>query len=272
MPRTTPSPHGGRHELGQNFLIHTPTLDLIEQLARRTSGPILEIGAGDGAITRRLAALGRPLVALELDAQRAEGLQRALPEVDVRCADALRTSLDASVLVGNIPFHLTTPILRRILRTPHWRQAILITQWEVARKRAGVGGGTLLTAQVAPWIACTLAGRVPARGFRPSPSVDGGILTLERRTEPLVPAAQRAAYAEFVRRVFTGPGNGLARVLGRATGIGSAAVSAAMREAGIPNRARPRDLAPQQWAGLWHGLAARPQTSRRGDALRGHTS
>src|SRR5690606_36671141 len=71
-------------------------------------------------------------------------------------------------------------ILRRLLRRPDWRHAILLTQWEVARKRAGVGGGTLLTAQSAPWSEFTLHGRVPARAFRPAPSVDGGILSITR--------------------------------------------------------------------------------------------
>ncbi len=60
--------------------------------------------------------------------------------------DALRTRLDRPVVVGNLPFHLTTPILRRLLAAGGWTEAVLLTQWEVARKRAGVGGRTMLTA------------------------------------------------------------------------------------------------------------------------------
>lgn len=175
MPRNRPrSIHGGRHELGQNFLHHAPTLDHILSLVERTSGPILELGAGDGALTRPLARLGRPLTAIDVDEHRVRRLRSDLPQVRVEAADATRHPFDAEVVVGNVPFHLTTPILRRLLETGRWRHAVLLTQWEVARKRAGVGGGTLMTAQSAPWFVFALEGRVPAWGFRPQPSVDGG--------------------------------------------------------------------------------------------------
>ncbi len=86
-------------------------------------------------------------------------------------ADATRHPFDRAVIVGNIPYHLTAPILRRLLSRPRWHDAILLTQWEVARKRAGVGGGTMMTAQAAPWFEFALHGRVPARSFRPVPNV-----------------------------------------------------------------------------------------------------
>ncbi|WP_370430641.1 rRNA adenine N-6-methyltransferase family protein [Blastococcus sp. Marseille-P5729] len=74
------------------------------------------------------------------------------------------------MIVGNIPFHLTTPLLRRLLNTRTWSGAILLTQWEVARKHAAVGGSTLMTAQSAPWFSFHLHARLPSRGFTPRPS------------------------------------------------------------------------------------------------------
>src|SRR5699024_11383810 len=85
------------------------------------------------------------------------------------------TTLFRSVLVGNLPFHLTTAILRRIFRAPGWKHAILLVQWEVARRRAGVGGATMMTAQWWPWFDFELGRRVPARAFTPRPNVDGGV-------------------------------------------------------------------------------------------------
>src|SRR5699024_42217 len=85
MPR---SALGGRHELGQNFLVHTPTINRITRLVARTEGAILEIGAGDGALTRSLATLDRPLTAIDIDEHRVQWLRRALPRVDVQHADA----------------------------------------------------------------------------------------------------------------------------------------------------------------------------------------
>ena len=172
MPRSS---HGGRHELGQNFLTHTPTISKITALVTATKGPILELGAGAGALTRPLAQLGRPVTAIDIDEHRIASLQSALPGVTINHADALTVPLDHPVIVGNIPFHLTTPILRRLLRGGTWTEAVLLTQWEVARKRCGIGGSTMLTAQTAPWFTFDLHGRVPSWGFRPRPSLHGGI-------------------------------------------------------------------------------------------------
>ncbi len=241
------SVHGGRHELGQNFLHHRPTIDRIVRLVRATDGPILEIGAGDGAITRQLATLGRDVRAVDLDEHRVHRLRRRLPSVSVVHGDALRVPLDRPVVVGNLPFHLTTPILRRLLTDGRWADAVLLTQWEVARKRAGVGGRTMLTAQTVPWFDFTLHGRVPADAFRPKPGVDGGLLTISRRPGPLVDPAERAAYERFVRQAFTGRGRGIEQILG------AGPWRARLRAAGVPPSALPRDLTPDQWAALWNG-------------------
>lgn len=251
MPR---SPHGGRHELGQNFLVHRPTALRIVDLVRRTSGPILELGAGDGALTAALVPLGRPLTAIDIDEHRVRRLRRALPGVRVEHADALSRAIDAPVVVGNIPFHLTTPILRRLLRERAWTDAVLLTQWEVARKRAGVGGGTMLTAQSGPWFEFRLEGRVPSHCFSPRPSVDGGVLAVSRRRAPLVADRERRLYERFVSAVFTGSGGALDRVLRRASGVDAPTVRRAMDAARVPSGRLPRDLTAEQWAGLWDVL------------------
>ena len=247
----TRSVHGGRHELGQNYLIHQPTIDRITALVAATDGAILEIGAGGGALTTALAGLGRDLTAIDIDERRVAALQRRYPAVRVELADALRHPLDAPVIAGNVPFHLTTPILRRLLQRPAWSDAVLLTQWEVARKRAGVGGGTLLTAQAAPWFAFALHGRVPARAFRPMPSVDGGILSITRRGSPLVPLAERRAYERFVGDVFTARGRGMAAILSTVGRMPRPAARRVLQRARVPADALPRDLTAVQWAELW---------------------
>ena len=246
--------HGGRHELGQSFLRHRPTIDRIVGLVRATDGPILEIGAGDGALTYALTALGRDLLAVDIDERRVDRLRRRLPSVTVHQADVLRMRLDRPVLVGNIPFHLTTPILRRSLASAGWRHAIFLTQWEVARKRAGVGGRTMMTAQTAPWFDFALQGRVPAAAFSPMPSVDGGILVIKRRVLSLVDPAQRPAYERFVQMVFTGRGHGIEQILARAGHRSKASRRAALDTAELRPTALPRDLTPEQWAMLWGAL------------------
>lgn len=250
------SQFGGRHELGQNFLTHKPTISHIIGLVAQTQGPILEIGAGDGALTRRLATLDRPLTAIDIDEHRVRTLRNRLPGVQVEHADAMIYPLTTSVVVGNIPFHLTTPLLRRVLSSYGWHRTILLTQWEVARKRAGVGGGTMMTAQSSPWYEFSLRGRVPAWGFSPQPTVDGGILEIIRRGPPLIPATQKEAYERFVKAVFTGRGRTLTQIIQNAWRNDRGRVKSALVTARVPQGALPRDLTAEQWAALWKQLNA----------------
>ncbi|MEU4738904.1 23S ribosomal RNA methyltransferase Erm [Actinosynnema sp. NPDC023658] len=208
--------HEGRHENGQNFLVDRTAITDVVDLVARTRGPILEIGPGGGALTLPLQSLGRPLTAVEVDPDRVRSLRRRVaPGTSVVHADFLRHPLptDPHVLVGNLPFHLTTAMLRRVVHAGHWTDAVLLVQWEVARRRAGVGGATMMTAQWWPWYAFTLVRRVPAAAFHPRPSVDGGLMTVTRREVPLVDARDRRRYQSFVHRVFTGRGRGVPAIV-----------------------------------------------------------
>lgn len=163
-------------------------------------------------------------------------------------ADALHRPLDASVIAGNVPFHLTTPILRRLLQQASWQHAVLLTQWEVARERASVGGSTLLTAQSAPWFEFSLHGRVPAHAFRPRPAVDGGILAITRRGAPLVSTAHQRSYRRFVGEVFTARGRGMAAVLATVARTSRPSAPRRLAAARIDADALPRDLDARAWA------------------------
>ncbi|WP_194898197.1 23S ribosomal RNA methyltransferase Erm [Catenulispora pinisilvae] len=252
---------GGRHELGQNFLADPALITAIQRLVRtQTQGPIIELGAGDGALTAPLARLGRPVTALELDPRRVRRLQTRFGDavdvgdavaVDVVRADVLRYRFPATphTIVGNVPFHLTTAIIRKLLSERGWTASVLIVQWEVARRRAGVGGASMLTAAWWPWYEFELVRRIPAAAFRPVPSVDAGLLTMRRRRVPLV--EERGGYQAFVKQVFQAPGRGLEEMVGRTGRVRRAELRAWARREGIPARALPKDLAAEDWARLW---------------------
>jgi 23S rRNA (adenine-N6)-dimethyltransferase len=245
----------GRHELGQNFLVDPATVRRMVDIAAQTTGPLVEWGAGAGALTIALAALGRPLEAVELDARLARRLRRRVgSHVCISEGDILRHAPpDGSTVVSNVPFHLTTPVLRQLLGCAGWRLAVLLVQWEVAKKRSGVGGTTQLTAQWWPWFDFRLDRRVPATAFRPRPSVDGGILVIQRRTRSLARAADRRAYQAWVRRVFTGRGSSLPVILARAGRMSQPQARRFCREHGLGDRSLPRDLNAEQWAAAYRG-------------------
>ncbi|SDJ95077.1 23S rRNA (adenine-N6)-dimethyltransferase [Actinopolyspora mzabensis] len=257
---------GGPHELGQNFLVDRSVIATIENLVAGTNGPIVELAAGDGAVTVRLGRFGRPITAVELDPGRARRLRRRTPEhVTVVNTDLLRFTLPRTphVLVGNLPFHLTTAVLKRVLGGHEWRTAVLLVQWEVARRRAGVDGATMLTAQWWPWYEFSLRQRVPAHAFRPVPAVDGGLLVMRRREVPLVTTAGEE-YRRFVRDVYTGRGRGLGEILERTGRIDRSALREWLRLEHVSARSLPKELTAEQWASLWQRItAADGGTSRR---------
>jgi 23S rRNA (adenine-N6)-dimethyltransferase len=254
-----PTYRGGRHEHGQNFLIDHTTIDKLTALAARSEGPIVEIGPGRGALTRSLQRLGRPVTAVEIDPRAVAFLRETLsPRVVVVRADFLTWRLPTTdhVIVGNVPFHLTTAILRKLLHTPTWSEAVLLVQWEVARRRAAVGGASMMTAQWWPWVEFSLGGRVPRDALRPMPGVDGGLLVMTRRPRPLVGRADRHAYRQFVHDVFTSRGRGVAAILTTVTRARARHVGRWLERADASPAALPKDLSADQWISLFRQVRA----------------
>ena len=255
---------GGRHELGQNFLRDRRVAhDIAEVVNAWPRHPLIEFGPGDGAITDAIAAR-MPLTAVEIDRRYVDRLRsRHGRRVRVVHGDLLRFRMPRpSNLVSNVPFHLTTPLLRRLFADDSWQHALLVLQWEVARKRAGVGGATLMTAEWWPWYEPSLQRRIPARAFRPSPSVDAGLLHIERRASPLVPPSESGPYRDLVRRVFGAPGHGAVAMAGSV--LGQARARAWAREAGLGGGVLTRAVTAEQWAAL-HRIALPPGRRRTRD-------
>lgn len=259
-----PTYSGGRHEHGQNFLVDEKIKKQIIRQVQKTRGPLVEIGPGHGALTTKLQQLNRPLTAVEIDAKSVKKLTSVIgSNVELVHDDFLQWKLPASpyVAVGNLPFHQTTSMLRKILHDRTWTDAILLVQWEVARRRAGVGGASMMTAQWWPWVDFSVAGRVPRGAFMPMPSVDGGILIMRRREEPLLPVQSQGKYRTFVHSVFTGRGNGIANILTRVKhNLLREDVRRMLGEMGIAPMALPKQLTAEQWAVLFRSL---PDSGRR---------
>ena len=262
-----PTYRGGRHELGQNFLTDSKTIQTVVGLVAMTDGPIVEIGSGGGALTLPLQSLGRPITAVEIDRQQARMLRdRVNSKTTIVHGDFLqfRGPRTPHTIVGNLPFHLTTAIMRRILHADHWTMAVLLVQWEVARRRAAVGGATMMTAQWWPWYDFALTARVPAWAFTPRPAVDAGLMTIRRRSAPLVDPTMRDRYAAFVHAVFTGRGHGLQQILPRVVeNPATASVMKWLTSQRFHRTPLPRDLTAAQWSELFAAAHRTSPPARR---------
>jgi 16S rRNA (adenine1518-N6/adenine1519-N6)-dimethyltransferase len=243
--------------LGQNFLADPNLLDAIVRdagLAR--TDVVLEVGAGEGVLSERLAAVAAHLHAVEID----RGLQGALeavaarPNVSLHWGDAMKLDLAAldpapTAMVANLPYSVATPlILRTIELLPSLATWTVMVQREIAdRLRAAPGSRTYGSPSAIAQLACEieLVRPVDPAVFRPRPRVDSAILRL-RRTGPGADAPTR----ELVRAAFAHRRKSLARSLEHARPGSLAPARAALAELGLPEDARAEALAPRQLAAL----------------------
>ncbi|MFC7331016.1 ErmE/ErmH/ErmO/ErmR family 23S rRNA (adenine(2058)-N(6))-methyltransferase [Marinactinospora rubrisoli] len=248
--------------LSQNFL----TDPVVARRVVRVSGVgpgdhVLEVGAGEGMLTRPLAATCGRLVGYELDPRLAARLAaRFRDRADVRIVHgdflAAAPPRGPFAVVSNIPYAITSRIVDWCLDAPGLTSATLLTQLEYARKRAGgFGRWSRLTVRTWPAFAWSMAGRVPRDRFHPIPRTDSGILRLRRRAEPLLPAASMRAYRRLVDLGFTGVGGSLFASLRREHPAGT--LAAAFRAAGLPKDVVVAHVHPDHWVTLFavlHGI------------------
>jgi 23S rRNA (adenine-N6)-dimethyltransferase len=244
-----------RRVLSQNFLVDRRAIDALVAGSGAGDGDlVVDVGAGNGLISAALVRRGARVLAVERDPSLAERLRAKFatwPAVTVVEGDVLKTPLPAEPfrVVANIPFGITTKILRHLLDSAALARADLIVQAEVARKRGTSGRGTLLNACWEPWFEFGTGARIPAAAFRPRPRVDAAVLIVTRRAPPLVDPASRGEFTRFVTAGFEGArptvASALARALPRTRFAGLA------RELGFPASALPSQLSADQWAGLF---------------------
>jgi 23S rRNA (adenine-N6)-dimethyltransferase len=255
-----------RRELSQNFLVDRRAIDALVAGSGAGDGDlVLDIGAGNGLISAALVRQGARVLAVERDPGLARRLREKFatwPGVTVVEGDVLATPLPAEPfrVVANIPFGITTKILRRLLDSGALARADVIVQAEVARKRGTGGRGTLLNACWEPWFEFGTGARIPAAAFRPRPRVDAAVLIVTRRSPPLVDPASRRDYTDFVTAAFEGARPTVASALARA--IPPARFAGLARELGFGAGALPPQLDVRQWAGLFR--AAGPSFARPG--------
>ena len=197
-PRRLVAGHAPKQHLSQNFLVDLEARDAIVAAGGVTPGEtVLEIGPGLGVLTEGLLASGARVVAIELDQDLLPRLQEkfareiATGDLTVIHGDALELDLEPLLpsqgtwrVVANIPYHITSPLLHRLLLLEHPAERIvLLVQREVAeRVAAPVGDWSYLTAFVRARSEASIVRLVRRESFEPVPAVDSAVLSLQRLT------------------------------------------------------------------------------------------
>jgi 16S rRNA (adenine1518-N6/adenine1519-N6)-dimethyltransferase len=204
-----------RKRWGQHFLASPEAARRIVEAARIGPGDtVLEVGPGDGALTRPILATGARLVAVEIDPLRAEALARELAgraNVTILQGDAMEkpyaewlrqagaAAPATAVLIANLPYNVATPLLTRAIEEPEAiARAVATVQREVARRFAARPGDEeygFLSVRAAASSRARVLFDLAASLFRPRPKVVSSVLELTPRTPPLDPVLRRRAVA-----------------------------------------------------------------------------
>jgi 16S rRNA (adenine1518-N6/adenine1519-N6)-dimethyltransferase len=243
--------------LGQNFLADPNLLDAIVRDSGLTeSDCVLEVGAGEGVLTERLAAVAARVHVIEIDRELEPYLDRvqALENVNLVWGDAVKIDLAGlepapTAMVANLPYAVATPvIMRTILELPGIRRWSVMVQREIAdRLRAEPGSKTYGSPSVIAQLAgpVRLVRKVSRTVFRPPPRVDSAIVSIERSGPGPDEGDQR-----IVRAAFSHRRKALPRSMDMAIpGIFDAARDA-LAELGIDPGIRAEQLSPEQFAAL----------------------
>ena len=202
-----------RKRWGQHFLIRSETAVRIVEAARIGPGEtVIEVGPGDGALTRPLADRAGRLLAIEIDPLRADALERQLagrPGVRVRRGDVLEKPFQSwladeewsppAVLVSNLPYNAATPILlSAIEERGAISRAVATVQKEVARRFVAIPGADAygyLSVRAAAFARVRVLFDLPPGAFRPPPKVTSSVLELVPRAEGIEPSSRARALA-----------------------------------------------------------------------------
>jgi 16S rRNA (adenine1518-N6/adenine1519-N6)-dimethyltransferase len=213
------APFRPRKSQGQNFLVDPEVLDRIGRTVDCPPGDLLlEVGGGTGNLTERLLGMARPLLVIEKDPRLHEFLERRfmnatafqlirgdILELDVASFAPLPPG--RIVLVGNIPYYLTSPLLAGLLTRTRGalRRMYLMIQKEVAdRLQARPGtkewGALSVCAQYHSDV--TVHFPVKASSFKPRPKVESAFVSLEPRERLPLAGDGEEAFFRMVRAIF----------------------------------------------------------------------
>jgi 16S rRNA (adenine1518-N6/adenine1519-N6)-dimethyltransferase len=251
-----------RKSLGQHFLNDRRILGRIaDALQLHGTETVLEIGPGRGALTDILAERADRLSAIEYDRALAALLRERYARrgnVLIAEADVLQVSLGELaagpyVLVGNVPYYITTPILFHALTRPRADRSVYLVQREVAQRlvaRPGSKEYGALTVNVAAVARAELLFGVPAGAFAPPPKVESAVVRITPLAEPLVTSDEENPFRVLVQSAFGMRRKQMRRVVRTLYSLDAEQADELLTRAGIEPEVRPETLSVEQFVGL----------------------
>lgn len=248
-----------KKSLGQHWLRDEASLDAIVEAAAVTAeDTVLEVGPGPGTLTQKLVECAKHVVAVEFDEALAEALPSRVPadNIDIWQGDILQfdlTTLPAGYkVVANIPYYLTSNLLRVLCESPnHFSKASVLIQKEVAeRVCAKPGDMSMLSVSVQFYCEAKLDVLVPAELFTPPPKVDSQVLALTFRDKPLFDVDTKAFF-RVVKAGFAQRRKTLLNSLSGGLHLSREQTQQLLEQAHIQPSTRAQNLSLDQWHDLY---------------------
>ena len=200
-----------KKRFGQNFLIDKNIAELEVKYANISDNDVvLEIGPGDGILTKLLAKKAKKVVAIEIDRELINNLKNSLPyNVDLIAGDALK--IDYNILpkfnkiVSNLPFQISSPITFKFLDF-NFDLAVLIYQKEFAERMiasAGTKNYSRLSVGIYYKTKCELLKNISKNCFRPQPKVDSCMIRLIPRETPPFNLKDEKLFYNLTKNLFS---------------------------------------------------------------------
>jgi 16S rRNA (adenine1518-N6/adenine1519-N6)-dimethyltransferase len=263
--------HRARKSLGQNFLVDPNQQQrIVAALEATAADTVLEIGPGQGALTRHLAGTVGRLILVELDDSLAAALvaeYQGQPHVTVVHADFMRLDLHAVCpdphalkVVGNIPYNITTPIIFRLLeRALRPQRIVLMVQREVADRvvaTPGSGEYGALSVGVRTVARVERLFNVGRGSFRPVPRVDSTVIRLTPITPAPLTPAEETDVRTLTRVAFSWRRKQLQKTLRAAPdyALDQGEIARLQELSGLQLVRRPEELAPDTFVLLSRAL------------------
>ncbi len=268
-PREILKRHGlyAKKSWGQNFLGDERALrGIAEAVGAREGEPVVELGPGLGHLTRFLAATGARVTAVERDRDMVAVLEKeAIPgvrvvEANAATVDFAQVAGTAEVaVVGNLPYHLSSPILFRVLeQRASVSRAVFTLQKEVVERLAAEPGTRdygLLTVLLGMYFAVEHLFTLEARLFHPPPKVDSAVVRLTRLQAPRATLSDERRFVRLVKAGFAQRRKTLMNSLKSDRELATPEQYAtALKVAGIDPGRRAETLSPEEFAALERAL------------------
>lgn len=199
---------------GQNFLVDNNLLEkIIKTINIKDTEHVLEIGPGQGALSEKLVDVAKSLSMVEIDPDLIERLKvheklsgLTIINQDILKVDLESLSIDSPVVVGNIPYNITSPIIFWLIdHFDHWDRAYLMVQKEVAQRLTATIGTkdySRVTVMTSLFFDIEICFSISPNVFLPKPKVQSAFISITKRSDFDQKNVNVKKFSQVVRMAF----------------------------------------------------------------------